>query len=256
MAIFTGISGLLSVLVGWGVTARLFALARRTRAVPERLLAITFGGLFCVGYPLTGASRVPAMVMTTEGALLFAMGSIGIVVGIAALARFPYVVFRAGKRWAAALSVGIGLMGAIGGIGAALVVAFAPTREAMIAEIQPWTIALMASVGASFFWNGLESVGYYGKMKKRAALGLSNPETTHRFLLWAVASFASVALIAAIMTIRITGLPILAPLGASLISCASLLNTGCWWLAFFMPDAYRHRVLGIEPEANAAEGAA
>ena len=64
------------------------------------------------------------------------------------------------------------------------------------------------------------------------------------------------AKIAAIMTIRITGLPILAPLGASLISCASLLNTGCWWLAFFMPDAYRHRVLGIEPEANAAEGAA
>jgi len=254
MAIFAGISGLLSVLVGWGVTARLFALSRRNRALPERLLAIAFGGLFCVGYPLAGASRVPAMVMTNEGALLFAVGAIGMVVGIAALARFPYVVFRAGKRWASVLSIVIGLMGTVGGTGAALVVAFAPTQEAMIANIQSWTIALMAAVGASYLWNGFESIRYYGKMKRRAALGLANAETTHRFLLWSLASVASVALIAAIMTIRAAGLPILAPVGVSLIACAALVTTACWWLAFFMPDVYRRRVLGIAPDARGAEG--
>lgn len=254
MAIFAGISGLLSVLVGWGVTIRLFALARRSRALPERLLAIAFAGLFCVGYPLAGASRVPAMVMTNEGALLFAIGTIGMVVGIAALARFPYVVFRPGKRWASALSVVIALTGAIGGAGAGLVGALAPTREAMIANIQPWTIALVASVGASYVWNGLESIRYYGKMKRRAALGLANAETTHRFLLWALASAASVAMVTAIIAIRAAGLPVLAPVGASLIACATLLTTACWWLAFFMPNVYRRRVLGIETDASTAEG--
>ncbi len=247
MAIFAGISGLLSVLVGWSVTVRLFALARRSRALPERLLAIAFGGLFCVGYPLAGASRVPAMIMTNEGALLFAMGAIGMVVGIAALARCPYVVFRADQRWASTLSVVIALTGAAGGTGMALVGAFAKTQEAMIASLQPWTIALTASVGASFLWNGIESIRSYGQMTKRAALGLANAETTHRFLLWALASAATVALVAVILAIRAAGLPIIAPLGTTLISCTTLVTTACWWLAFFMPDTYRRRVLGLEP---------
>ena len=256
MALFAGLAGLFSVLVGWGVTFRLFALARRTRAVPERLLAIAFGGLFCVGFPLAGASRAPAMVMTNEGALLYAIGSIGMVVGISALARFPYVVFRAGKRWASLLSIAIGVLGTVGGSGAALVVAFAPTREAMIAGIQPWAIALVAAVLTSHVWNGAESIRYYGKMKKRAALGLSNPETTHRFLLWGLASVTSVASTASIIVIRAAGLPIMAPLGASIIACTTLATTLCWWLAFFMPDVYRRRVLRIDPAAGDAKEAA
>ena len=253
---FAGFAGLLSVLVGWSVTLRLLALARRTRAVPERLLAIAFGGLFCVGFPLAGASRAPAMLMTNEGALLYAMGSIGMVVGISALARFPYVVFRAGKRWASLLSVGIGVTGAVGGSGAAFVVAFAPTREAMISGIQPWAIALVAAVLTSYAWNGAESIRYYGKMKKRAALGLANPETTHRFLLWGLASVTSVLSTASIIAIRATGLPIMSSLGASIIACTTLATTACWALAFFMPDAYRRHVLGVDPSATDAEGAA
>ncbi|MEM9174187.1 MAG: hypothetical protein AAGC67_03060 [Myxococcota bacterium] len=252
MAIFAGLSGLFSVLVGWSVTLRLFSLARRTRAVPEWLLAIAFGGLFCIGFPLTGASRVPAMVMTIEGALLYAIGTIGIVVGVGALARFPYVVFRAGKSWARFLSVAIGLTGMAGGTGAALVVAFAPNRESMIAGIQPWAIALVTAVCASYCWNGFESMRYYAKMKRRMALGLAHPETTHRFLLWSIASGTSVLMTLAIIAIRAAGLPIMAPLGASVIACSTFVTTFCWWLAFFMPDVYRRRVLGIAPEADAA----
>ena len=256
MALFAGISTLLSILVGWGVTARLFALARRSRAVPERLLAIAFGGLFCVGFPLAGTSRAPAMIMTNEGSLLYAMGSIGMVVGISALARFPYFVFRAGKRWASLLSVAIGVTGACGGIGAAWVVAFAPTREAMAAGIQPWALALVTAVLASCLWNGLESIAYYEKMKKRAALGLSTPETTHRFLLWGLASMLSVVGAAAMITIRAAGLPIMAPLGGSIIVCTTFATAVCWWLAFFMPDAYRRRFLGIDPSTAEVEGSA
>ncbi|GEM_PF-1298838 len=247
MAVFAGITGLLSILVGFGVTWRLFALARRTRALPELLLAISFAGLFCVGYPMSGASRAPGLVMTHEGALLFAIGSLGMGVGIAALARFPYVVFRPGHRWGALLAFAIAALGTVGSLGSAAVVAMARTREAMIADIQSWTIALMLSVALSYTWNGLESFRYYGKMKKRAALGISNPETTHRFLLWSLASAASVASAASMIVIRAAGLPIMAPLGASIIACTTFVTTTCWWLAFFMPDAYRRRVLGIDP---------
>jgi len=56
MALFVGITGLISVLVGWLVTSRL--------------------------------------IMTNEGALFFAIGSIGMVLGITALGRFPRVAFR------------------------------------------------------------------------------------------------------------------------------------------------------------------
>ena len=99
-------------------------------------------------------------------------------------------------------------------------------------------------------WNGLESLSYYRKMKKRAALGLSNLETTHRFLLWSLASGASVASVVAITAIRATGRPIMAPLGASIIACTTFVTTTCWCLAFFMPDAYRSRVLAEPPSLD------
>lgn len=243
MAIFAGITGLLSVIVGWLVTARLFSLARRTRAVPERLLAIGLGGLFCVGYPFAGASRAPGLAMTHEGALLFAIGALGMIVGATALGRFPYVVFRPNKLWAGWLAAMIAVIGIVGGLGCASVVAFARTREAMDANIQTFALLLMLSITLSYAWNGIESVRYYHIMLRRSALGLANAETTHRFLLWSIASFASVFSILAISAIRASGVPIMSPLPIALIACTSGVTTLCWALAFFMPEAYRRRVL-------------
>jgi hypothetical protein len=245
MALFAVLAGLISVLVGWLVTARLFGLARKTRAMPESLLAIAFGGLFCVGYPLAGASRAPGLHMTNEGSLLFALGAIGMVIGVGALGRFPYVVFRPGESWASFLSAAITTFGAIGGLGCAGAVANAHTAEAMVAQIQPWAVTLMAAVALSFFWNAVESSRYFINMKRRLALGLAHPETTHRFLLWAIASWCTFAAVGTILVMRASGIAILANLPMTIISCSALITATCWWLAFFMPDAYRTRVLGI-----------
>ncbi len=247
MAVFAGIAGLISILIGWLVTARLFALARRTRAVPERLLALGFGGLFCVGYPLAGASRLPALNTTNEGALLFAIGAIGMVSGIAALGRFPQVVFRPGERWASLLSAGITVAGAIGGAGCAVSVARARSAQEMIAQIEPWAVLLMATVCVCSSWNGAESTRYYLIMKRRLALGLAQPETTHRFLLWAIASWCTAGPVAVITLMRASGIAILSALPMAAIACTGLIASTCWWLAFFMPDGYRSRVLGVCP---------
>ncbi len=246
MTVFAAITGLVSVLVGWLVTARLFSLARRSRQEPERLLALTFGGLFCVGYPLSGASRAPGLTGTHEGALLFTLGALGMVVGIVALGRFPLVVFRPTSLWARVLSIAITLLGAAGGLGCAIAVAGADTRAEMVSRIEWPAIALCASVGAAFAWNAAESFRYWRIMKKRLALELARADTTHRFLLWGLASTASAFLALSILSIRAAGTPILSPAPMAIMTCSTLVTSSCWWLAFFMPAAYRRRVLGLD----------
>lgn len=244
--IFAGITGLLSVVVGWLVTLRLFGLARRSGALPERLLAFGFGGLFCVGYPLAGASRAPGLTLTIEGSLLFTMGAIGMVVGVVALGRFPYVVFRPGVGWARALTTAIALLGSAGGIGCAVAVTTATTKQEMITSIQTPALALIGAVCLTYLWNALESLRYYRNMKRRIELGLATAETTHRFLLWAVASGTSVISLATILAIRATGTAVMNPEPMAIISCTTFLTSACWFLAFFMPGAYRRFVLGDE----------
>ncbi len=247
MMIFAGITGVIAVVAGWLVTFRLFALARRSRAVPERLLAVAFGGLFCVGYPMAGASRAPALALTAEGSLLFMLGAIGMVVGVSALGRFPYVVFRPGVTWARMLAVAIALSGGVGGLGCAVAVTFARTREEMVANIQVWALALVGAVCGAYLWNAVESIRYYRNMKRRVPLGLATVENTHRFLLWALASGTSVVAVAAIGVIRASGTAILNPTPMAIISCTTFVTSTCWCLAFFMPDAYRRVVLAEEP---------
>jgi len=242
MIAFAGIAGSVSLIIGWLVTLRLFRLARETGAAPERLLATGFGGLFCVGYPLAAISRGPGLGETNEGSLIFAIGMLGMMTGIAALSRFPRVVFRPDQSWALVASVSIMALGAVAGVGSIVVVALSRTRAEPVAEMQPWALTLFFAIGLSTGWNALESTLYYRSMKKRMVLGIADAATTHRFLLWAIAGWVSSIQVGAILAIRASGLPILAPLPMSLIAFSSLITALCWWLAFFMPDSYRARL--------------
>jgi len=239
MATFTALSGLISLAVGWRLTLQLFRLARHTGEMPEHMLALTFGGLFCVGFPLGAASRAPGLVETHEGSLLFGLAVLGMCTGIAALNRFPQIVFRPDTLWAIALSRLITIVGVISGVGCVIAVASAASQAQMVEAIEPWSIALMGSVAAPFGWNAVESTLYYWSMKKRARLGLADPVTTHRFLLWALASGTATAQIAAVISLRATGMPVLSPLPMSIIASCALLSSICWSLGFFMPGSYR-----------------
>ena len=244
MPLLAAIAGGISLVVGWIVTGRLFALARRTRGTPERLLAIAFAGLFCVGYPLSALSRMPGLIETNEGALLFAIGMIGVGVGTTALNAFPQLVFRPGRRWARWLRNVAALGGVAAVAGCVVAVTTAPDRAHMIETTRPWALGVVASIGIPFAWNAIESTVYYRRMRKRLALELADPVTTHRFLLWALASWTSFAQIAAIAFLRGRGLPIVSPLPMAIIAVCALLSSACWWLAFLMPSAYRNRIGG------------
>ena len=249
MTLFAAAAGLLSIVMAWLATLRLFSLARRNRSAPERLLAIGFCGLFCVGYPLAGASRAPGMTGTVEGSLFFACSAIGMVTGTIALGRFPLVVFRPGSRWATALSLAIALAGTIAGVGCAVAVAGADTAAEMIVRIHGWALLLMATLAVCFLWHAVESSLYFVRMKKRLALGLARPDTTYRFLLWALASWCSFAMVSAIAVQRASGVAILSTLPMLIIALGSLLTTLCWWLAFFMPSALETRLFGASQDA-------
>jgi hypothetical protein len=242
MLALTAITGIVSLAVGWLVTVKLFALAKRTGAAPERLLATGFAGLFGVGYPLAAVSRAPGLSATYEGALIFTIAVIGMLVGLSALNRFPQTVFRPGRRWAVLLAHVATAAGVVAGLGSVVCVTSAKNQAEMIVAMQPWALGLIGSIGVSMLWNAVESTLYHRVMKKRLALGLADAPTTHRFLLWALAGWAACAQMAAVMAIRASGLPILAPLPMGLIAASSLVSSLCLWLAFFMPEAYRARL--------------
>jgi hypothetical protein len=250
MLIFAGIAGFLCWVAGSLVTARLFSLARRTRGLPENLLAVGLGGLFCVGYPMAAASRAPGLMLTHEGSLFFALGAVGIIIGVCAISRFPYIVFRPGARWASFLSGTIGAAGCVAGIAMTYVIASAYTREEMFSQIQPWAMLLIATLCISFLWNATESFLYYWNMKRRLALDLADPETTHRFLLWGLASGCSLLSLSSILFIRGTGQVILDAFPMTIIALGSVASSACWSLAFFMPSFYRHRVVGVSPKTT------
>jgi hypothetical protein len=242
MPAFAAIAGGIALVVGWIVTARLFALARRTGAPPERVLAIAFSGLFCVGYPLSAVSRMPGLVETNEGSLLFTIGMIGVGIGTTALCGFPQLVFRPGRRWALWLRNGTAVGGLVAVAGCAVAVATAADRAQMIEATRPWALGVVGAIGIPFLWNAIESTLYYRRMRRRLAIGLADPVTTHRFLLWALASWVSSAQVVAIALLRGVGIPTVSPLPMSIIAIAALVSSCCWWLAFLMPTAYQARI--------------
>ncbi|MCA9504467.1 MAG: hypothetical protein R3F16_23075 [Myxococcota bacterium] len=254
LLLYTVVAGALSIVSAWLMTYRLFALARRTGQTPEWLLATAFGGFFCVGYPLMGMSRLPAMAETSEGSLLYALGATGMVVGIAALSRFPKVVFRPKARWATALCAATTIAGAVSALGLTIQAISAPTFEEMIARGLPWAIALVLSLGVPFLWNAIESLVYYRRMRRRRVLGLASPSATHAFLLWSIASWVSVLQVVLLVAVRLAGQPILSPGPMALIATCALVTWACWSLAFFMPDVYRRHVLGEHPTDATEQG--
>jgi hypothetical protein len=135
-------------------------------------------------------------------------------------------------------------------------VASSDSRAEVVSSIGPWALGLFASIGLPFLWNAVESTLYHHRMRRRLALGLADASTTHRFALWAIASWAASGLVVGLAGLRSVGVPILSSFPMLTIALTALLCSACWWLAFFMPDAYRRRLLDSAGAGPGATGAA
>lgn len=250
MLLLAVILGSAVFVMAWIVSARLFALAGRTGGKPERTTAIALSALFCCGYPLAAASRAPGLDGTYEGSLFFTISMIAITIGIGALYRLPQMIFRPRRPWAILLRNLAATAGAIAGAGSAFAVTVTPRPEEMIQATRPWAIALMTTILLPFLWHGIEATLHYRRMQRRLKLGLADPVTTHRFLLWAVCSWLAVATHGTVIVLRAADIPIRSPFPFTLIALDALLCIACVELIFQMPRAYRIHVIGAPDPAG------
>lgn len=179
MRILAGLGMGALLLVGVAVGLRLLALWRRTRQLPELMIAV--GLVLCTGFPvIVVGARVQAS-RPTLGAACVALGVLSLGLAGLSTALFTYRVFRRGQTWARLLAVALGV-GLIG-----LWLARAVTTDFRFAgayDAISYGAALLRF--AALAWASAESLLYWQRMRRRLRLGLADPVVTNRFALWGV----------------------------------------------------------------------
>lgn len=235
-----GILSLASMAISGGVVGlRLLALGRRTRQQPELLMGLGLLLVAVLGGPLAAVGRLPGLLATTLGAVVFAIGLAATQLGIALFCAFTWRVFRNDQLWATLLL--LGLTGALGAEWLGLLHASArgATMEEILPHTRPWAIAVVTTLALAFGWTGGESFAHYRRLRRQLAVGLGDPVVANRLLLWAIAGFATVLLCAVIGACLRAGLaPLRHALPLSAIGAAALCASTCWTLAFLPPAWY------------------
>jgi len=151
-----------------------------------------------------------------------------------ALATGIHVIFRPGVTWSKGIVAAFGLLGLCG---LAVVVAY----PGGVAEAGALYALGDFTAGGVAIWGAAESFSYWGKLRKRLALGLAEPVTTAQFRMWG-ASFtlaAAAGFIVGGATIAlnapITGFP---PALFAVQVCL-VGTTGLTWLAFYPPQKFQ-----------------
>lgn len=228
-----GIGVLVMIAADAVVGARLMLLARRTRRLPELAIGSSLFLLGAIGYPLTILARNG--VGGPEGsALLLGAGFAFENVGAAAMALATWRTFRRDSAWArwlflvfAALLAGTWLAQAARG-------------EFAVANGIYWLA--FAGRALPFAWSAAESWHYYGRLRRRLAIGLAEPVVTDRFRLWAINTSAVTAAFAVFGIAVWMQVPVsTSPNVLASSSIAGLVASVSMWLAFLPPDWYLRR---------------
>lgn len=232
------------VLMSAVVGVRLLMLWRRSRQAPELFLGLGILGTAVFGYGLLIASVVlhSAHPSTRSTSLEIALSGFGKTLhdaGVMMILLFVLRVFRPHERWARVLFglVGLALWG--GCIG---VIASGGLADVNLRGFFFWLeYAVIWTYPA---WTAVESLAYYGRMRRRARLELADPLVTNRFLLWGVgALFTILAVWASSAPIFLAGSPerlaAWTPTLYVLTAGFGLVTIACYGLTFFPPEAYR-----------------
>jgi hypothetical protein len=106
--------------------------------------------------------------------------------------------------------------------------------------IDPTWLALSSfSYTGCFVWAGGESLACYVRMRRRAAIGLADPELQNRFGVWGAAMTAGAVLSVVVGVCSLAGLRVgVDPLPSLCVAASGLINSTGWWLSFAPPAAY------------------
>lgn len=216
----------LQTVVGWIVSIRLLALARRSGALPERLLGLSLLLSVGLGYPLR-------IVGPQAGSTaLDWLGNAGVSAGFALFAVFVQRVFRPGAAWARALAW---LLAACFG------------AQSLYAAQRPIDATLLQMLLAilAYGWGACEAAQRAGMQSRQLALGLGDALVHDRLRLFALlgtsvvlgASANAAAIAAGLVALEEPGVLIVTTLSGTTFAASAL-------LAFAPPRFYRRRFAG------------
>lgn len=231
------VSGLATLVASLVIGARLLWLGWGRPTAPESLLGLALFSGGALAFPLSAAASHAGLAPELR-AQLGAASYAGCYVMLVGKAAFVWSVFRPGERWAAALFGAFciappALLAAQ--LHAADLAAYYVGGRGPLAwnQLTLWLCDLWATV---------ESFRYLALMRRRQRIGLADPLTTDRFLLFGLANggavFAS-GVIGLAGGIQSMG----SPLVVAFVSALTVGSGVALWLAFLPPERYRAWVL-------------
>ena len=225
---------------------RLVWLAHRNRGLPELLIGFGILGIGPAGFALMvfamlfGEGR-PALTL-----VLLAAGQLAMSGGAVSAYLFNWTVFRRGVAWARGLVAVAAALFAVAFVGR-----LATGSYVLPMRLDLWSQLSSFDVIVCLLWGSFESLRYHGLMRRRARLGLADPVTSNRFLLWGlgIGSAGVGSMIGnAVMVVRGSAMQELDGLTLS-NSLFGLAAAVLMWVAFLPPAAYRR---WIESRARAS----
>jgi hypothetical protein len=219
--------------VSLAVGVRLVTLAAHTRQAPELLIGLGVLGIGPVGF---GLQTLAGLVSGYELAETLAIaGACATAIGIWAKLTFNWLVYRRESR-AALNATGI----------LAIAVAAQLLAQPMLGsfveagENIPLTAARGALQSIALAWGSAEAFAYWGRLRKRARLGLADPVLVNRFLMWAIsAAAAGLGTAIGVTASVVSGAgPLQLPSIVASSSAHGFVAAVGMWLAFAPPRAY------------------
>jgi hypothetical protein len=232
----------LSLCLSAATGIRLLGAARRTRGLPEGL----FGG---ANLMITAGAALDALALLgnwSNGRALLAGGAHASYSGAAMLTLLgTHLMFRQSHAWARYTA---GLGATLLGCGALAPLALDVEMDAQGRFLNPLHsflyLAELAVRGGAYAWLAVEAHDAYRRGCRAIKFGLVDALSVHQLLLWTFAAGVMTAGIVLSLVVRSLGggaVPTTV-VGRYAFAVIGVIGSGCSWLAFFPPMAYRRWV--------------
>lgn len=236
------------VLASLVVGLRLLILGLRSGEAPGRLIGSGLLFSSVIGYPMMAVSRNAVAIPDDTRAMLAGCAAMALCAGAILMSRFVQTVFRQNTSWANALLA----THAIAMLGMFAAQSLGPGWSVWAAsgETGAWSGARIGLLLPSV-WGAFEALRYHALLKRRLALGLSDPVSVDRFRLFGISMGAGASTAFATVVCQVLGLEILGTALGALVLSPVPVAAAALWLAFLPPRRYLARV-----EASYANAAA
>ena len=243
MQVLGSLATLAFIIVGAMVGIRLLILGQKTRGLPERAIGLALLLVGGVGYPMAIAAGTPGLLAPALGVKVMALSSFVMNLGFIGIVLFTWSVFRRNELWARVVMIVLSICYAVHAVLMAQYALGMSSPAEMMKGATALTLFGQAMNAVVFCWTAAEAYRYWWMLRKRMAIGLGDPVTTNRFLLWAIAATGSVLTNAISWWVIVERIDFFAsPVVQASIGILSLASCASQYLAFLPPKAYLARL--------------